>query len=110
MPRMRPFPEQLATWRAVCQGHLHTPMAPHRTVQEPGVGGQAAEVVPLLHGQLIADESLALDEDDAPQSLPLLPALKPGEVRGRPAAAAFGPTVPLGPFPVVANAVPLPPV
>src|SRR3954452_14619900 len=85
-------------------------MAPGRMVQEFGIGGQAAEVVPLLHRQRLADEPLALDQDHAPQVGPLLPALQPGKVRGGPAAAALVPTMPLGPRPMVADAALLPPV
>src|SRR4051812_310346 len=92
------------------EGILHAPMAPNRLVQELGIRREAAEVVPLLHRQRLADEPLALDQDHAPQVGPLLPALQPGEVRRRPAAAALVPAMPLGPLPMVADAAPLPPV
>src|ERR1019366_6987958 len=76
---------------------LYPPMAPDRTVQKLGVIRQAAEEVPRLHAQRIANEPLALDEHHAPQTLPLLSALQPAEVRGGPASAALGPAMPLGP-------------
>src|SRR5512147_2731888 len=78
-------------------------MAPGRLAQQLGVGGQAAQIVPLLDGERLANEPLALDEHDAPQALPLLPALQPGEVRGRPAPPGLEPAVPLVPLPVVAH-------
>src|SRR6478672_2045130 len=85
-------------------------MRPGRLVQELGIRREAAEVVPLLHRQRLADEPLTLDQDHAPQVGPLLPALQPVDLRRGPAPAAFVPTMPLGPLPVVADALTLPPV
>ena len=88
---------------------LHPPMATDRIVQELGVIREAAEVIPRLHAQRIADESLGLDHHHAPQALPLLPARQPVEVRGGPAPPGLGPAVPLGPLPVVGDVRPLHP-